>query len=138
MTEDAESGMMQSMVTITHNDMSPEMLAAARRGPFAAPTDSEMIEYLMQRVKSDSQRPRFEELGSRGRCKDTQWNLDSCKKTFFLTSARGLEHVLSYQRRVHATKQSFLKRNVLTPLGIARDWWDRKGIVYAFVATYLI
>ena len=64
MTEDAESGMMQSMVTITHNDMSPEMLAAARRGPFAAPTDSEMIEYLMQRVISDSQRPRFEELGS--------------------------------------------------------------------------
>ena len=59
-------------------------------------------------------------------------------KIVFLTPARGLEHVLSYQRRVHATKQSFLKRNVLTPLGIARDWWDRKGIVYAFDATYLI
>ena len=88
MTEDAESGMMQSMVTITHNDMSPEMLAAARRGPFAAPTDSEMIEYLMQRVKSDSQRPRFEELGSRGRCKDIQWNLDSCKDCFSDSRAR--------------------------------------------------
>ena len=62
--------------------MSPEMLAAARRGPYAAPTDSEMIEYLMQRIKSDSQRPRFEELGSRGRCKDTQWNRDSCKNIF--------------------------------------------------------
>ena len=36
-----------------------------------------------------------------------------------------MEHVLSYQRRVHATKTSFLKRNVMTPLGIVKDWWDR-------------
>ena len=116
-------------MTITHNDMSPEMLATARRGPFAAPTDSEMIEYLMQRVKSDSQRPRFEELGSRGVA--TILNGISFVSRIignFWTPAPGLEHVLSYQRRVHATKQSFLKRNVLTPLGIVRDWWDRKGL----------
>ena len=38
----------------------------ARRGPFAVPTESEMIEYLTHRVKSDQQRPRFEELGQGG------------------------------------------------------------------------
>ena len=80
-----------------HNDLSPEMLATARRGPFATPTDSELIEYLSQRVRSDQGRPKFEE--------------------------RGLEHVLSYQRRIHATKQNFFRRNFLTPLGIVREWW---------------
>ena len=57
----------------------------------------ELIEYLSQRVRSDQGRPKFEECG--------------------------LEHVLSYQRRIHATKQNFFRRNFLTPLGIVREWW---------------
>ena len=36
-----------------------------------------------------------------------------------------LEHVLSYQRRVAATKESFMRRGKKTPLGILSDWWDR-------------
>ena len=33
-------GMMQSMVTITHNDRVPELLAVIRRGPFAEPNET--------------------------------------------------------------------------------------------------
>ena len=40
-TEQGEMGMMQSMVTITHNDRVPELLAAIRRGPFAEPTETD-------------------------------------------------------------------------------------------------
>ena len=47
MSDDAELGLMQAMVTVTANDSSPEMLAAIRRGPFAEPTDDEFIEYLL-------------------------------------------------------------------------------------------
>ena len=43
MSDDSELGLMQSMVTVTHNDSTPEMLAAIRRGPFAVPTDEEAI-----------------------------------------------------------------------------------------------
>ena len=39
-TEEGELGMMNSMVTITHNDSSPELLAVIRRKPFAMPTAS--------------------------------------------------------------------------------------------------
>ena len=42
-TDDAEGGLMQAMVTITHNNRAPEMLAAVRRGPFAVPTKHEKI-----------------------------------------------------------------------------------------------
>ena len=85
---------------ITHNDRVPEMLAVIRRGPFAEPTESEKVEYLLTRVKKkDRVRTDFENYA--------------------------LEHVLSYQRRVSATKESFMKRNTLTPLGIMTDWWDR-------------
>ena len=35
MSDDPELGLMQSMVTVTANDSSPEMLAVIRRGPFA-------------------------------------------------------------------------------------------------------
>ena len=38
MTDDAELGLMQQMVTISHNDNVPEMLAAIRGGVFAKPT----------------------------------------------------------------------------------------------------
>ena len=97
--EEHELGMMSSMVTITHNDLVPEMLANIRRGPFAAPTGEEKIEYLLTRVRSDRQRADFENYG--------------------------MEHVLSYQRRIAATKENFFKRNRMTPLGIMRDYWDR-------------
>ena len=70
---------------ITHNDHVPEMLAVIRRGPFAEPTESEKVEYLFTRVKKDRVRSDFENYA--------------------------LEHVLSYQRRVAATKESFMKRN---------------------------
>ena len=99
LTEEHELGMMSSMVTITHNDLVPEMLANIRRGPFAVPTETEQIEYLLTRVRSDRHRADFEN--------------------------HGMEHVLSYQRRVAETKANFMRRNHKTPLGIVRDYWDR-------------
>ena len=41
MSDDSELGLMQAMVTVTHNDSCPEMLAAIRRGPFATPTEED-------------------------------------------------------------------------------------------------
>ncbi len=99
LTEEGEMGMMQAMVTITHNDHVPEMLAAMRRGPFAKPTEEEKIEYLLTRIRTDKKKGDFEKYG--------------------------FEHVLSYQRRIAATKDTFMTRNKLTPLGILTDWWDR-------------
>jgi len=93
----AELGLMQEMVTISHNDYCPEMLAAIRRGAFAAPTEEEKVEYLLTRVRRDRQRPRFENYA--------------------------FEHVLSFQRRVQATKTYFFSRNKRTPLGDFEDWW---------------
>ena len=99
MSDDAELGLMQAMVTVTANDSSPEMLAAIRRGPFAEPTNEEFIEYLLTKKSRDQQRPCFENYS--------------------------LEHVLSFQRRVNALKTNFMKRNEGTPLGRLREWWDR-------------
>ena len=99
LTEESELGMMEVVVTITFNDFAPEMLASARRGPFAAPTASERIEYLVTRLRSERTRLDHENYA--------------------------LEHVLSYQKRIAATKDAFMKRNTLTPLGILNDWWDR-------------
>ena len=48
MSDDDELGLMQAMVTVTHNDSCPEMLAAIRRGPFATPSEDELIEYLLK------------------------------------------------------------------------------------------
>ena len=90
---------MQSMVTITFNDMVPELLCVIRRKPFATPTETEQVEYLFQRVKSKNKRPDFENYA--------------------------LEHVLAYQRRIKATKTFFMKRNIMKPLGIMSDFWDR-------------
>jgi len=78
------------------------MLAAIRRGPFAEPTESEKVEYLFTRIKAGRPRAEFEHFA--------------------------LEHVLSYQRRVAATKDAFMKRNTLTPLGIMTDYWDRVAL----------
>ena len=41
LSEDGELGMMQELITITHNDHVPELLSVIRRGPFAKPTESE-------------------------------------------------------------------------------------------------
>eukprot|EP00973_Karenia_brevis_P001467 199097-Karenia_brevis.AAC.1 len=98
-SDDNELGLMQTMVTITANDSSSEMLAAIRRGPFAAPTQEELVEYLLTRKRRDQERPAFEN--------------------------HSLEHVLSFQRRVNAIKTNFMKRAERTPLGRLRDWWDR-------------
>ncbi len=76
--DDAEAGLMQAMVTITHNNRSAEMLATVRRGPFAKPTALEQIEYLFTRVPAKESRKDFEK--------------------------HPLEHVLSFQRRVLACK----------------------------------
>ena len=98
-SDDGELGLMQTMVTVTANDSSPEMLAAIRRGPFAKPTDEEFVEYLLTRKRRDQERPAFEN--------------------------HSLEHVLSFQRRVNAIKTNFMDRGKKTPLGRIRDWWDR-------------
>ena len=99
MSDDDELGLMQAMVTVTHNDSCPEMLAAIRRGPFATPTEEEFIEYLLKRKPRDRARPKFEQ--------------------------HSLEHVLSFQRRVYNMKKKFMVRNKRTPLGRILDWWDR-------------
>ena len=99
MSDDAEMGLMQAMLTQSHNDSSPEMLAAVRRGPCSPPTDEEMIEYLLTRKRKDQDRPTFEHFSA--------------------------EHVLSDQRRIQATKKHFMIRGKRTPLGRLIDWWDR-------------
>ncbi len=54
MADDAELGAFATMTTVTANDWTPEMLAAVRRGPLAAPTEDEMTEYLrLVRYKGD-------------------------------------------------------------------------------------
>ena len=90
--------MMQCMVTVTHNDYAPELLAVTRRKPFAVPTESEMVEYLLTRVRTHREKPEFENYA--------------------------VEHVLSYQRRIVAVKENFMQRNHKTPLGIVQDFWD--------------
>lgn len=115
-TEDSELGPVGTMTTITQNDSSPEMLAAMRRGPFAAPTSEEMIEYLVGAWdKSIAWRPDFHEFA--------------------------YEHVLSYQRRVQAVKRNFMQRNKETPRGILEDYWDRteaqaRGALHAHILEW--
>ena len=108
LTEEHELGMMSCMLTQTHNDHVPEMLANIRRGPFSPPTPEEHVEYLFTRVRSARQRSDFENFG--------------------------MEHVLSYQRRVAATKEHFMRRNHKTPLGIVQDYWDRS--LFLFLCAY--
>ena len=96
-SDDAELGIMQSMVTITANDGSPELAACIRRGPFAIADENEQLEYMLSR-----------------------------KRSFRAPAERhSVLHVLSYQRRVNAIKNEFFARGCATPLGELRDWWDR-------------
>ena len=99
LTEPHELGMMSCMITITHNDYVPELLANIRRGPFAMPTEEEKLEYLLTHQPAKKKRCDFENYS--------------------------MEHVLSHQRRVAATKQNFMQRGKRTPLGIIKEWWDR-------------
>ena len=98
-SDPGELGMMTGMVTSTQNDQSAELLAHARRGPCAVPTEREKVEYLLKR-----RRPRVK----RARVTDDA------------TAA-----VLSFQRRTHALKDKFLVQYRRTPLGIISDYWDR-------------
>ena len=98
-SDDHEMGLMTEMVTITQNDMSPELIAHALRGPCAAPTPNEKVAYLLTRRSPSDRRPNIQNDA---------------------TAA-----VLSFQRRTHAVKQNFLARNKRTPLGICRASWDR-------------
>ena len=107
---------MQLMVTITQHDRMPEMLAAVRRGPFAQPSAFEKIEYLFNRVKKG--------------------------QNIVRTDKYGLEHCLSYQRRTHAIKVNFLRRQQESPLGIVTDYWGRtesqqRGSLHAHVLVWL-
>ena len=88
---------MQLMVTVTHSNLSPEFLACVRRGPFAVPTETEKIEYLLGRVPKTHKRALFEQ--------------------------HPLEHVISYQRRIAAIKKTFLVRGKMSPLGVVYDYW---------------
>ena len=115
MSDEAELDLMQAMVTVTANDSCPEMLAAIRRGPLAAPTAEENIEYLLTRKRRDQERPPFEN--------------------------HSFEHVLSFQRRVSALKSNFMQRGALTPLGRVSDWWDRteaqmRAALHAHILTW--
>ena len=89
MADDAELGMFGTMTTITYNDASPEMLAAIRRGPLAQPTEDEIVEYLDRAWSKDRKRLDFEQ--------------------------HAFEHVLSFQKRLHA-----FKRLSATELRLAR------------------
>ena len=66
---------------------------------FLEPTETEQLEYLFTRVRAKREKMDFENYA--------------------------FEHVLSYQRRIAATKENFMRRNKKTPLGIIQDWWDR-------------
>ena len=73
-----------------------------RRGPFAVPTETEKIEYLLGRVPKSYRRSPFEQFP--------------------------LEHVLSYQRRITAIKKHFMARGKMSPLGVVYDFWDRTEV----------
>ena len=109
---------------IRRQDGCAEMLASIRRGPGAAPTDEDKIDYLMHRRPHAQERPAFEHYSF----EHDSWThelLLSCPFTSVMSPRRCLrQQVLSYQRRVHAIKENFLKRGSRTPLGRAMDWWD--------------
>ena len=99
MGDDHELGQMTHMVTVTQNDLAPELIAHARRGPCAVPTQEEKFAYLLTRRAPSDRRPNIQEDA---------------------TAA-----VLSYQRRMHSVKQKFLVRHKRTPLGVCVAYWDR-------------
>ena len=99
-SEPHELDIFAGMVTITQNDSSPELLANARRGPCASPTEEEMVEHLFVHRRAQHER--------------------KSNITKDATAA-----VLSFQRRTHAIKSSFLRQHHRGPLGTVTDYWDR-------------
>ncbi len=97
MTDDSELGLMNAMLTQSHNDKNPEMLAHVKRGPLAPPTKEEQIQYLLTSKRRDEDR-------------------------ILNSNYYAMEHVISYQRRVQATKTNFLQRGKRTTLGILKDF----------------
>ena len=81
------------------NDGPPELLAHARRGPRATPTEDEMCEYLLTRRAPGERRAKIQE--------------DAAAAT------------LSFQRRTHALKAHFLVRHKRAPLGTPVATWDQ-------------
>ena len=71
------------------------MQATVRRGPFAAASTEECLEYLLSRKR--------------------QYRAPVEKYSVY--------HTIAYQRRVHAIKHNFFARAGSTPLGWALDWW---------------
>ena len=121
-------GLMNVMVTISHNDSCPEMLAAIRRGLFAKPTEEELIEFLLQRKPRDRKRPEFEEHSLEHVPSLVVQRTQSRTQRQKEHTLRLVSKVLSYQRRNVAFKHNFLKRDTQTPLGIAKDWFDRPDL----------
>ena len=78
--DDHELGQMTHMVTVTQNDLAPELIAHARRGPCAVPTQEEKFAYLLTRRAPSDRRPNIQEDA---------------------TAA-----VLSYQRRMHSVNRN--------------------------------
>ena len=96
-SDQAELGVMNQMVTLTTNDAFPELVATIQRGPGAVANESEQLEFLTTRKRA----PRAP------------------------AEKHSLESVICYQRRVAAIKAEFFTRGKPTPLGEIRDSWDR-------------
>ena len=96
-------------VTLSANDGSPELAACVRRGPFAIPDESEMVEYLLSRKRV---------------------NRASAEQ-------HSVFHVISYQRRLNFIKNDFFVRGYATPLGITLDWWARAFVAVCSNAYHL-
>ena len=97
-SDDHELGQMTSMVTVTQNDLAPELIAHARRSPCAVPTSEEKFAFLLTMRTPSDRRPNIQEDA---------------------TAA-----VLSYKRRMLSVKQNFLVRHKRTPLGVTMAYWD--------------
>ena len=92
-----EKNFVTGMVTLTQNDASTELLPNARRGPCAAPTEDELMEYLLTNQRSHQlKRPNI--------TKDA------------------LAAVLSGQRHVLSLKTYFMCQNTRTPLAHVVDY----------------
>ena len=90
---------MTSMVTVTQNDLAPELIAHARRSRCAVPTQEAKFAYFLTRRAPSDRRPNIQEDNAAA--------------------------VLSYQRRRLSVKQNFLVRHKRTPLGVNVANWDR-------------
>ena len=86
-------GLPTSMVTMTQNDSSPELLAHARRGPCAQPRGDELFEYLLTRRAPTDRRADVQQ--------------DPAAAT------------LSFERRNYAQKHDFCDATIALPSGSA-------------------